>query len=211
MVFYEKFTLNFMRILRKSLTAASLPPNFPLVTINNSLRIYVIMKKLFSKGFVQTLALTVSVVALSSSLASAVNTVSATSKVKANILDIVALTAVQDVDLGSVTKPISGIATYTINPNGSRTNSTNGSFVTPSTVGKFNIKGPNVGTVTYGKTISACSKTGVVLTNIDTSSAPATLNGSSTGQVFPVGATITVTSAAAAGAVTCNFTVSASY
>jgi hypothetical protein len=44
---------------------------------------------------------------------------------------------------------------------------------------------------------------------LNTTSAPATLN--NTNQQFPVGATITVTSAAAAGAVTCNFTVSASY
>jgi hypothetical protein len=209
MVFYEKFTLNFMRILRKSLTAASLPPNFPLVTINNSLRIYVIMKKLFSKGFVQTLALTVSVVALSSSLASAVNTVSATSKINANILEIVSLTAINDVNFNNIVKPLTGTASYTINPNGTSATTGGGVFAGIPAAGKLQIKGPNSLAVTYSNTKSACSKTGVTLTTLNTTSAPATLN--NTNQQFPVGATITVTSAAAAGAVTCNFTVSASY
>ena len=167
---------------------------------------------------IQKLVIGVGMLAAFTSTAQAQTSATASAAGTVTVLDPITASKITDLSFGTIVKPLSGIATVSINPAGTRT-ITGAAAVNGASVSSANFAVIGIGGSAYSISVpSSFTMTSggnnLVVNTIDGSGGGGTLSGvnsAASTATFGVGGAFNLSTSTASGAYTGNFTVTASY
>lgn len=121
------------------------------------------------------------------------------------ILESIAVTETAPLSFGTIDKPTSGSADYSVDAAGVATHTGDGGFLVAPQTGTYGVTGEDGVAYSASATAGACSDSGLAL-SVAASSLSGTLDDTVT-----VSGTLSVASTTTAGSHTCAYTVTASY